>query len=482
MTSTHSLPTPSERVLPTLNADGSRRWLRPRLSPGRFWRARRVTAWALIVLFALLPFVRIYGAPAILLDVGKRQFTLFGKTFLPTDSVLLAVLLVGTFVSLFLVTAILGRVWCGWACPQTVYLEFVYRPIERFFEGHPGRRGQVGRKATPSRTAAKYAVFLIVSFALANAFLSYFVGTDSLRRWMSSSPADHPTSFAVMALTTGLMFFNFAWFREQTCIVACPYGRLQSVLLDAHSLIIGYDVRRGEPRGRRGQARDPVHAPDAIPGDCVDCGLCAETCPTGVDIRGGLRMECIGCAQCIDVCDTVMDRLKRPRGLIRYGTQASANGDHSSFWRPRLFGYLSVLALIGGIFTALLLRSTTSDVTVLRGMGLPFTELANGYVANPIRLKITNRTREPRSYRIELPESGGARVLPEMPAITVMPAKSLTRDLAVAIPANRFVAGKRPIRLRIIDDQNNVTEVHHELLGPQRVARTDLEGKHDARP
>ncbi len=208
----HVLPSPSDRVLSTLNSDGSRRWLRPRSSPGRFVNARRTLAWVLIAIFTLLPFVRIGNAPAVLLDITKRQFTLFGKTFLPTDTVLLAVLLVGIVVTVFLITAVLGRVWCGWACPQTVYLEFVYRPIERFFEGPPGRGGTLGRKASGARTAAKLLVYLLVSMGLAHTFLSYFVGVANLRLWMTQSPVDHPTSFAIMAATTGLMFFDLPGF------------------------------------------------------------------------------------------------------------------------------------------------------------------------------------------------------------------------------------------------------------------------------
>ncbi len=471
--STHLLPAPSERVLSTLNADGSRRWLRPRVSDGRFLRARRITAWLLIAVFTLLPFVNVGDKPAILLDIAQRQFTFFGRTFLPTDTVILAVWLVGIVVSELLVTAILGRVWCGWACPQTVYLEFVYRPIERLFEGPPGRGGTIGRKATALRTVAKYAVYALVSMALAHTFLSYFVGVANLRHWMTRSPLDHPTSFAVMAITAGLMFADFAWFREQTCIVACPYGRLQSVLLDGNSLIVSYDARRGEPR-RHAQlpVQDGPGAPAAATpsGDCIDCRLCVETCPTGIDIRDGLRMECIGCAQCIDACDAVMAKLKRPAGLVRYSSQLRIAGEKGRLARPRLFIYSAVLLVIAGVFTALVSRARPTDVTLLRGLGVPFTELASGEVANPLRLKITNRTREPRSYRVELVGTGPARVVADGLPVTVRPTASVTRSLMVTLPASVFVRGKHKIRLRVIDDRRASTEIEHEILGPYSAA------------
>jgi len=468
MLTSHLMPTPSERVLSTLNADGSRRWLRPRLSPGRFLNARRIVGWSLIGLFAGLPFVSIGGAPAVLLDVTRRQFTLFGKTFLPTDTILLAILLLGIVVGAFLLTALLGRVWCGWACPQTVYLEFLYRPLERFFDGPPGRGGTIGRRATGLRTAMKYAVYGLCSVALANVFLSYFVGVHSLQQWMSRSPIEHPTSFAVMAMTTALMFTNFVWFREQTCIVACPYGRLQSVLLDANSLVVSYDPRRGEPRGhRKGGIQSSSGSAPGL-GDCVDCGICVETCPTGIDIRRGLRMECIGCAQCIDACDAVMAKRKLPSGLIRYSSQARIAGEGGRFLRPRLIVYTSFLLLISGLFAFLVAHSKTTDVAVLRGMGMPFTELSSGEVANPLRIKITNRTREQHSYSIHLAESEPGRFLSESLSVTLEPAASMTRDVALAVPPNVFFRGKHMTRLAIIDDKQAVTEVAYELLGPQQ--------------
>lgn len=469
----HVLKSPSERVLSTLNSDGSRRWLRPRVSPGRFLVARRVLAWALIAIFTVLPFVRVGGAPAILLDIGKRQFTLFGKTFLPTDTVLLAVLVVGIVVLVFLVTAVLGRVWCGWACPQTVYLEFVYRPIERFFEGPPGRGGTLGRKASGARTAAKYLAYFVVSMGLAHTFLSYFVGVEHLRVWMTRSPVDHPTPFAIMAITTGLMFFDFAWFREQTCIVACPYGRLQAVLIDRDSLIVSYDPRRGEPRGHgHGAHVKPLAlsglagAAEASRGDCIDCGLCVETCPTGIDIREGLRMECIGCAQCIDACDTVMRKIQRPEGLIRYSSQLRIAGERGRIVRPRLFVYAGILVAIVSVFSVLLSQAKDTDVTLLRGMGVPFTELTNGEIANPARLKITNRSRSPRSYRIEVSAGAPARIVLDDQPLLVQPTASVTRGLLIVVPATSFVLGRHEVRLRVFDDQRSSTQVAYRLLGP----------------
>ena len=323
----------SEQILSTLRADGSRRWLKPRLSPGRWLNRRRALGYALIALFVVLPHVRIAGKPALLLDVAHRQFTFFGTTLYPTDTFLLALLLLIVFLSLFFLTALFGRVWCGWACPQTVYLELVFRPIERFFEGAPGKKTKAGAWRRP----AKIAVYVLLAFALAHTFLSYFVGTDALRVWMTRSPLEHPISFLIVAGVTGLMLFDFGFFREQLCIVACPYGRMQSVMLDKDSLIIGYDRLRGEPRGKmRKKPKGDVHLETVEPerGDCIDCHMCVTTCPTGIDIRDGLQLECVNCTQCIDACDSIMHKIGKPRGLIRYSSQRMLEGGQGALAAP----------------------------------------------------------------------------------------------------------------------------------------------------
>lgn len=248
-------PVASGRVLPTLNTDGSRNWIRPKVSDGKWWRRRRIVAWALIAFFVSLPWVRIAGRPAILLDVPRREFTLFGTTFLPTDTLLLMLLLFSCLLAVFLFSALFGRVWCGWGCPQTVYMEFVFRPIERLFEG--GRSGSLildrERRWLHPRRLGKYVAYLAISLVLAHTFLAYFVGTEALARWIRLSPAEHPAPFLVMATTTLLVFTDFTWFREQTCLIACPYGRWQSVLLDRQSMIVAYDFNRGEPRRKGGK-------------------------------------------------------------------------------------------------------------------------------------------------------------------------------------------------------------------------------------
>ncbi|MBL4592017.1 MAG: cytochrome c oxidase accessory protein CcoG [Phycisphaerales bacterium] len=407
-----SLLTPDERVLPTLNEDGSRRWLSPRPSVGKFWHGRRVVAYLLIVIFSAIPWIRINGRPAMFLDIVHREFTLFGKVFLPTDTLLLGLLMMIFFISIFLVTALFGRVWCGWMCPQTVYMEFLYRPIEWFFEGKPGKRKPKNFRGL--RKVLRFVVYFIVSLHLSQTFVSYFVSADHLSHWILGSPFDHMTAFTVVMVSTGAMMFDFGFFREQTCCVVCPYARMQSVLLDRDSLIVTYDPSRGEPRGRKKRASKEPGGDVSLNvlelGDCIDCTMCVQTCPTGIDIRDGLQLECIGCAQCIDACNVVMDKIDRPRGLIRYSSQRTIEDGKHQFWRPRVVIYPLILLVVIAGFVTVLVNKESTDVLLMRDKGLPFNTLSSGEIANQLRLRVTNRTDHDDVYTLSIVGPDGVRI------------------------------------------------------------------------
>jgi cytochrome c oxidase accessory protein FixG len=451
-----------ERVLPTLNDDGTRRWIRPRLFRGRFLRARRAVAWTLLVLFAALPFARMNGEPAMLLDVRHRQFFLLGRTFLPTDGVLLMLLLLAIFVGIFLATAVLGRVWCGWACPQTVYMEFVFRPIERLIEGDHRVQTRLDREGADARRFIKIGVYALLSAAVGNLFLSYFVGVRTLLGWLHQSPAAHPSAFAVMGITSAMVFADFAYFREQMCTVVCPYARFQSALLDRRSLVVAYDAGRGEPRGKKGKTT----------GDCVDCRLCVAACPTGIDIRSGLQLECIGCTQCMDACDGVMTKLRRPRGLIGYTSEEalSEKGARArslrAILRPRVVVYSTLLI---GLVVALVATAGTrrlADVSVLRGIGAPFVE-DGATVRNHLRVKVQNRTNGERNYRITAQGLGdGQIVVPENP-LRVAPLGRAVEGVFVVAPSTSFKNGVRTIQIHVTDGAGFETTVPYRLLGPE---------------
>ncbi|NNM26636.1 MAG: cytochrome c oxidase accessory protein CcoG [Phycisphaerales bacterium] len=458
---TNAPPAAPDEVLSTLNRDGSRRWLRPRPSAGRFLTARRLVAVTLIAAFAAIPYVRVGGKPALLLDIARREFTILGTTYLPTDTLLVALGLLSVFVAIFLVTALFGRVWCGWACPQTVYLEFLFRPIERLCEGRHYRTG--GRSPlSVGRRLLKYAIYLVLAMFLAHTFLAYFVGVEQLFRWVRSSPFEHPTAFAVMAATTGLMMVDFCWLREQVCTLMCPYGRLQSVLLDRDSLIISYDESRGEPRGPI--RRSPPDPAETARGDCVDCHLCVVTCPTGIDIRRGLQMECVGCAQCIDACDRVMESVGRPRGLIRYTSQRALAGARASIVRPRTVIYPVLLVGLLGLLAAVAIGRSNTDLTVLRTRATPYALTTSGDVVNSISLKITNRATHARRFELEIDEALSLESA-QLP-VTIPAGAAVDVTVQAVIARNRFDGGRAAVTLRLVDDDGQRHERPATVLGP----------------
>ena len=334
-------------------------------------------------------------------------------TFSPTDAPLLALLMLLIFFSIFLMTALAGRVWCGWGCPQTVYMEFLYRPLERLFEGSYTAQQRLDREGMNAQRVLKFMTFLAVSFFVANTFLAYFVGTERLLRWVTHSPLEHPGAFGIMAVTTALMTFDFGYFREQMCTVACPYGRFQSVLLDRQSMIVSYDAGRGEPRGKR---RKNAPADAAPVGDCVDCRACVITCPTGIDIRKGLQMECIACGLCVDACNEIMDKVGLPRGLVRYDTERHlklrAQGIEEKFKiiRPRTIYYAGVLAVVGGIMLYALITRAPLELHVLHDRNPLYVQLSDGEIRNGYILKILNKTHDHKNYNIKVAGLENAKV------------------------------------------------------------------------
>ena len=466
-----TLPQLDERVLSTLNVDGTRRWMEPRDARGRFWRARLVVAVALIAVFTAIPWLRIGGKPPILLDVMTRQFTFLGTTFRPTETLLLAVLMLAIFVAVFLATAVFGRVWCGWGCPQTVYLEFVYRPIERLFLG--AAYGRKGASVPAWRRLAMYAAYLVISAHLANTFLAYFVGTDRLTAWTLGSPANHPVAFTVFAVTVGLMMFDFVFFREQLCTLACPYGRFQSVLLDRDSLVIAYDRTRGEPRAKAAERRT-MEAAGQEAGDCIECTMCQQVCPTGIDIRNGLQLECIHCAQCVDACDDVMRKVGRPVGLIRYSTQNRIERTGRRGFRYRLVIYPLLLGVMVTAFVVLLVRREPVLVEQVRVLGANFAVAADGAIETPIEVLVENRTDVERTVRVT--GAGDVEVAGGHAEVRVPASDAATLAFTVRAPAATFGRGSRPGAVTVDDGVRAPHPVELTIAGPFRALPGSVSG------
>jgi len=374
----------------TINEDGSRNFIQLADVKGRWQAGRHVLFAVLLALFLGMPWIQVAGRPLIHLDLPHRTAYLFGATFTNQDFNLVFFLVTGLGFGLFVVTSLWGRVWCGFVCPQTIFMEGVVRHIERWVEGTKIRR--LRRAEQPWsfdnvwRKAVKHVLLIAMAALLAHTFLTYFIPVRELLR---SSPGAHSTALFWTVFWIGVLYFDFAWFREQTCLIICPYGRLQSTLLDQDTVIIGYDEGRGEPRSKG----------VADGGDCIDCFRCVEVCPTGIDIRNGLQMECIGCTNCIDACDAVMEKIGKPRGLVRFDSARGFETGRRRFLRPRVWIY-AALALVGlTLFSFRVMGRTSFQVNALRTAGIPFS-LVDNRIRNLYTLHIQNKAADQRTYSI----------------------------------------------------------------------------------
>lgn len=469
----HIVEAPNE-VLSTMNKDGSRKWMYPRPSYGSMYRRRKVVGWGLIVLFFGLPILKIGGEPAVWLDFVRRRFAIFGQVFYATDTLLLMLLGLTLVLAVVWATALFGRVWCGWGCPQTVYMEFIFRPIDRLIEGTVAQQRRRDKKGWTQdkvwRTAAKLTLYTLIAAAMAHSFVAYFVSWGVLLEWMTGAPGKHWGFFMLMGATTALIVFDFAYFREQMCTIACPYARLQSVLLDPDSLIVSYDPGRGESRGRRSrtQREQEKQGIKLNLGDCIDCGACVRTCPTGIDIRDGLQLECIGCTQCIDACDAIMIGVDKEPGLIRYTSENKVEHKPSKFLRPRVLIYTGLLLLFSGVLVYMATHTSGFEVGMVRATGEPFVVLPDGQVSNHFKLRAQNRTSTTRQLGVSVdPAHDEVLIRAQNDAkFALDPGQTKRIDLWVVMPESEFKSGQNKIKIHVGDGTDFDQIVDVELLGP----------------
>jgi cytochrome c oxidase accessory protein FixG len=452
--------------LASIAPDGRRRWVYARQPAGRLYRARTLVSVFLLGFLLSAPFITIRGQPLMLLNVLERRFVLLGVVFPPQDFGLVVLIALTAIVTVMLATVTVGRVWCGWLCPQTIFMEMVFRRLEYLIDGSveqqlrrdrgPRSRGSLLRKG------GKQAIFFALSFLIANVFLAWVIGAAALRAIVTDAPVRHLGGLSAIVLFTLVFYLVFARFREQACVLACPYGRIMSALVDAQTVTVTYDVRRGEPRGRIAAAATPRA------GDCVDCHRCVTVCPTGIDIRNGIQLECVNCTACIDACNDVMHRVGRPPGLIRYASAASMQSPARRWLTGRVLSYGVVWVLLVGTLSGLLGTRSALDVLVLRQSGTLSVPLPGGDVANFYTVQAMNRTGRPLTFELEVVAPRGGSVTLLGPPWQVGPYAVLDGRFMLRLPPGSLGGSSTPVRVQVRSDGAAVQTIESAFLAPGR--------------
>lgn len=463
----------------TADQEGRRQWIYPRKPCGRFTRAR---TWVSVVLLAVMfigPFVRIHGNPLLLLNVLERKFIIFGHIFWPQDMIISAVTLLIFFTGIIVFTAAFGRLWCGWTCPQTILMEMVFRKIEYAIEGDAHQQRALAKAPWTLRKIAKklfkHWIFLTLSFVIGNTLLAYLIGTEQLFAIVTDNPLNHLHGLIFMILFTLIFYGIFARFREQACTFICPYGRFQSALLDENTIVVAYDYKRGEKRATLGARKNsgagilPATEPAGSPlhyGDCIACRQCVTVCPTGIDIRNGTQMECVNCTACIDACDSVMDKIGKPRGLIRYASLNGIERGEKLRVTPRLLGYAVLLLGLMSLWSFLVFTRADVEATMLRAQGALFQQMPDGHFSNLYTLKLVNKTsREiPVTLKLEnlpgdLQVLGGATLLP--------PENLLENSVLIELDQSVMKSGLTPVVIGVYAGEKKIQTLKTSFIGPR---------------
>ncbi len=455
----------------TADEQGRRKWIYPRKVSGRWFRWRTWFSWLLLLIMFAGPFVTIQGNPLLLMNIVERKFVVFGQIFWPQDMIIFAVALLVFAVGIIVFTTAFGRLWCGWACPQTVMMEMVFRKLEYAIEGDAPSQRALNRAPWTAgkifKKALKHGLFFALSFVVGNVLLSYIIGWRELHQIVTDPPAQHLVGLG-FTLAFALLFYGiFARFREQACTFVCPYGRLQSLLLDENSIVVAYDYKRGEKRGPLRRAQKFGERRYAGLGDCVACNQCVSVCPTGIDIRNGTQMECVHCTACMDACDAVMDKTGSQRGLIRYASLNGIERGQPLRFTPRLAGYLVVLAVLATVLGLMLYLRSDVEATVLRAPGSLFQQMPDGRFSNLYTVRVVNKTsREmPVELRLENP-AGSLNVMGEG-SIVVAPQKLSENSVLIELEPSAMKSGATPLVLGVYSGGKKLETLKTAFIGPR---------------
>lgn len=477
----------------TITQEGKRNFINPKQPKGKLYNLRTRFSIFYLLVFFTLPFIKVNGEPLLMFNIIERKFIVFGMVFWPQDFFIFGIAMLTFIVFVILFTVVFGRAFCGWACPQTIFMEMVFRKIEYWIDGDATRQKQL--KAMPwngekiRKRTIKFFVFFIISFIIANFFLAYLVSMDQLIGYMKD-PFAHVGTLISLLIFTSFFFFVYLWFREQVCIVVCPYGRLQGVLLDKNSIVVAYDHKRGEPRGKlikqpvqkvedhdckchdckgEGACKDIAAKFESYgkTGDCIDCFACVRVCPTGIDIRNGTQLECVNCTACIDACDDIMTSVHKPVGLIRYASENSITKGVKLIFNTRIKAYTAVLCLLLSLLVFLLISRTDLDITLMRTTGMTYTSLPDGRISNLYNLKLANKTHRDIAFTLKLENIPGEISLVGSSNLIVKKEDYSNLQFFVKLNRNDVKGWKTILTIGLYKKEKKIKTVSAKFIGPE---------------
>lgn len=450
----------------TVDEKGKRNWVYAQKPKGKFYNIRTWVSWGFFALFFTLPFIKVNGRPLFLFNVPEGRFIIFGKIFWPQDFFIFGLTMVTFIIFIVLFTAAFGRLFCGWVCPQTIFMEMLFRKIEYAIEGDASQQKILNKSPWTGekirKKATKHIIFYLMAFIIANFFLAYVIGIDELKKMISEPLSENIITFLSLLLFSGIFYGVYAYFREQACTVVCPYGRLQSVLLDRNSMIVAYDYKRGEPRGKYKKNKTA----ELNQGDCIDCFQCVKVCPTGIDIRNGTQMECVGCTACIDACNKMMDAVGSPRGLIRYASENGISENKKLRYTGRMKFYTVLLFILAGIVTTLLLTRKDVGGTIVRAPGMLYQERGEDSISNLYTIKIVNKTIKDIPLTLKLEEAPGRIIEAEGSSILVKKEDQGKGSFFIVLPRNYISKRKTSLKVGLYDGDKKITTLKTNFMGP----------------
>jgi cytochrome c oxidase accessory protein FixG len=452
----------------TINKEGKRNWIYAQKPKGKFYNARTIVSLFYLLLFFALPFMRLNDEPVFLFNILERRFILFGITFWPQDFFIFGIGMLVFILFVVLFTVVFGRVFCGWACPQTIFMEMVFRKIEYWIEGDAAHQRKLDKMPFNQqkilKRGFKHFLFFLVAFIIANTFLAYIIGTEELFKIIREPIDQHIGSFISLLLFTVIFYAVYAWFREQVCLIVCPYGRLQGVMTDKNSILVMYDYLRGEPREKY-KKKDRENK-----GDCIDCMQCVKVCPTGIDIRNGIQLECTNCTACMDACDLIMDKVGSPQGLIRYASENGIAKKEKLRITPRIIAYSCVLIALIGFLVVLLATRKDVDTTILRTPGMLFQKQENDMISNLYNIRLINKTHKDIPVILKLKsDSGTIKMIGKN--LTLLKESKTEGEFFILLPRTQIKDRKTILLVEVYAGDKKLQTVKTTFLGPIIIKR-----------